>query len=80
MNTEDRIRFNYMLLSRLAMDCRYFLGNGQRYEPHLWAGNVKDQIAKMKELWNGFEEKPQWLSYEEIEDFERQMLAPNGAM
>ena len=80
MNTEDRIRFNYMLLSRLAMDCRYFLGNGQRYEPHLWAGNVKDQIAKMKELWNGFKEKPEWLSMEEIEDFERQMLAPNGAM
>jgi hypothetical protein len=27
----------------------------------------------MKELWNGFDEKPEWLSYEEIEEFERQM-------
>jgi N-methylhydantoinase B/oxoprolinase/acetone carboxylase alpha subunit len=62
-----------MLLSRLQMDCNYFLGNGNRYEKHLWAGNVDDHIEMMKKIWNGFEEKPEWLSMEQIEDYERKM-------
>jgi hypothetical protein len=41
---------------------------------HLWAGNVKDQIQKMKDLWQGFKEKPQWLSWEEILEYEKQMI------
>lgn len=49
MNTE----FNYMLLGRLIADCKYFLGYGNRYEGHLWAGSAKAQIEKMRELWQG---------------------------
>ena len=33
------------ILDRLKQDCEYFLGNGNGYEKHLWAGNIKDQIA-----------------------------------
>lgn len=71
--TPGDTKFNYMLLSRLQMDCDYFLGNGNRYEKNLWAGNVDDQIDMMKKIWNGFEEKPEWLSMEQIEDYERKM-------
>lgn len=66
--------FYYQLLGRLIQDCKYYLGYGNRCDRHLWAGDPKKQIAKMKELWHGFEEKPQWTSLEEIEDFERQMI------
>lgn len=71
--TPGDTKFNYMLLSRLQMDCDYFLGNGNRYEKNLWAGNVDDHIEMMKKIWNGFEEKPEWLSMEQIEDYERKM-------
>lgn len=68
-------KFKYSLLDRLRMDCDYFLGNGNGYEGHLWAHNVEDQIAKMKELWNSFAEdqKPEWLTMEDIEDYEKRM-------
>lgn len=65
--------FNYMLLSRLKMDCEYFLGNGNGSERILWAGNVNDQIEKMKELYNSVDPKPEWISMEDIEDFEIKM-------
>jgi len=67
--------FNYMMLSRLKMDCDYFLGNGQIYGNHLHQGNVPDQIKYMKSLWNGFTEKPEWLTMEQIEEYEKKMLA-----
>jgi predicted XRE-type DNA-binding protein len=64
-----------MLLSRLESDCKYYLGNGNRYEKVLWAGSVDKQIAKMKELWNSFPDdmKPEWLSMEDIENYEKEM-------
>lgn len=67
-------KFEYMLLSRLESDCKYFLGNGNRYEKGLWAGSVEGQIAKMKELWNLLPEKPEWLTLEQIEEYEKQMM------
>lgn len=67
--------FKYQLLGRLQSDCDYFLGNGRGHEKHLWAGNVKDQITKMKELWNTFSDKPEWLSMEEIEKYEKDMMS-----
>lgn len=71
----DNDKFNYMLLARLKQDCGYFLGNGNGYEPHLWAGNIEDQIAKMKEIYNKLPEKPEWLSLEDINNYEKEMLA-----
>ena len=65
--------FNYKLLDRLKSDCEYFLGNGNRSEKHLWAGNVNDQIAKMKEIYNALEEKPEWLTMEQIDEYAEKM-------
>lgn len=72
-------KFRYQMLSRMQQDCEYFLGNGNGYEKHLWAGNVEDQIKYMKDLWNSFEEKPEWLSMEDIEKYEKEMLAKRDA-
>ena len=74
---KDDNSFNYRLLGRLKGDCEYFLGHGNGCEKHLWSGNVKDQISKMKELWNGFLIKPEWLTMEQIEKYEKDMLNLN---
>ena len=68
-------KFRYQMLSRLQMDCRYWLGNGNRHDKHLWAGNVKDHIDLMLDLHRSFSEddKPEWLSYEQIIEFAGQM-------
>lgn len=67
--------FRYRMLDRLRMDCEYWLGNGNRHDKHLWAGNVKDQIDLMLDLHRSFDrdEKPEWLSIEQIKEFARQM-------
>ena len=72
---ERKLRSKYMLLGRLKTDCDYFLGYGNKCEKHLWAGNVTDQIAKMKKLWQEFPDdlKPEWLTWEQILDYERRM-------
>ena len=64
---------NYQLLSRLKSDCDYYLGEGGRAEKHLWAGNVKAQIAKMLDLYALLPKKPKWLTLEDIEHYEQQM-------
>lgn len=66
-------KFKYQMLDRLKSDCEYFLGNGHRNEKDLWADNVEEQIAIMKALWNSLEEKPEWLSMEDIENYEKEM-------
>lgn len=64
----------YMFLSRMQSDCKYFL-DGHEYNKFLWAGNVEDQIKYMKWLYNSFpkNKKPEWISMEEIEDYEKRM-------
>lgn len=74
-NVSADCEFNYMLLGRLQSDCEYFLGYGNRYEGHLWAKSVDDQINKMKELWNNLVAKPEWLSMEKIEEYAEKMKA-----
>lgn len=67
--------FNYQLLSRLQQDCEYYLGHGHRAKKHLWAQDEAEQISKMKELYEGFREKPEWISLEDIERYEAAMVA-----
>lgn len=62
-------RFNYMLLSRLLTDCRYYLGNGNRCAKELWAHDEQKQIDKMRELYDLLPIKPEWLTKEQIEEF-----------
>lgn len=70
-------KFDYMLLDRLAQDCDYYLGNGNRNAKQLWAGNEQAQIDKMRELWDSMaaDAKPEWLSKEQINDYALQMGA-----
>lgn len=67
--------FRYQLLGRLKSDCDYYLGNGNRNDKHLWAGNVKDQIQTMKDLYNSFSDdmKLDWISLEDIDNYEKEM-------
>ena len=67
---------DYMLLSRLKADCDYFLGSGGRAEKHLWAGNVREQIAKMRELYNALPDEPEWLTMEDIDHYAQRMEPP----
>ncbi|CAN4022833.1 Neu5Ac permease, partial [Dysosmobacter welbionis] len=61
---------------RLKADCDYFLGAGGRAEKHLWAGNVREQIAKMRELYDALPEKPEWLTMEDIDRYAQRMEPP----
>lgn len=73
------LEYNYMLLDRLRSDCDYFLGYGNGSERHLWAGNIDEQIAKMKELYNSFtdDQKPEWITMEDIDNYEKKMKEYN---
>lgn len=67
--------YRYQFLDRLRSDCDYYLGYGNRNEQNLWAKNEKDQIAYMKAIWGSFSEneKPEWISYEDILGYENKM-------
>lgn len=79
MNVNDLLQrdeaFRYMMLERMRMDCEYYLGYGNRYPNYLWAKNEVEHIAYMKALWNSFpaDGKPEWLSYEKILEYEKEM-------
>lgn len=68
-------KFRYMMLSRMKMDCDYYLGNGGRNANQLWAGNEQDQIANMVALWKTFseEDSPEWLTWDELVDYAHKM-------
>ena len=67
--------FRRYMLSRMHMDCEYFLGYGERYEKYLWAKNVEDQIEYMKEIWYSLpnEEKPEGMTFDDILEYEKRM-------
>jgi len=67
---------DYMMLDRLRSDCKYFLGYGYGYEGHLYYKNVNEHCDAMKKLYNSFseEDKPEWLTEEEIEKYRADML------
>lgn len=75
MALENRDGFAYRLLSRMCMDCDYFLNAGGRHEKFLWSGNVDEQITDMKFIYNSLKEKPEWLTMEQIEAWEKEMKA-----
>lgn len=68
----------YQFLSRMKIECEYItgpFGPKHRIEFNLWADNVNDQIDNMRALWNSFsdEGKPEWLSMEQIDNYEKQL-------
>lgn len=68
-------KFNYQMLSRLKMDCDYYLGYGNRNTKRLWADNEEEHIVEMKKLYNSFNEdkKPEWLTWSDILNYETLM-------
>lgn len=69
-------RFRYIMLGRFQSDCKYYLGFGGRNSGALWALDEKKHIKNMKDLYNSFDEndKPEWLTWEQILEYERQMV------
>jgi len=68
--------FNYQLLARLQQDCEYYLGFGARNKKRLWALDEAEQIQKMRALYAGLLEKPEWITLKDIEEYEAAMLRP----
>ena len=65
--------FLYSLLSRMQSDCEYFLGCGNRCEKYLWGLTVNEHIEYMKMIYNYLENQPEWLSMNDILDYEKKM-------
>jgi len=70
--SDDEKKFHYMMLSRLKMDCDFYLGHGNRKN----IAQPAEHIEEMKELWNSFSdtEKPEWLTWEQLLLYEKEML------
>ena len=79
LENNEKEKFDYQLLSRLQADCKYVLDtevgeNGVKLENaqfHLWAKNPEEQITKMRELYNAAPVKPEWITEEEINGYEK---------
>lgn len=69
-------KFRYQLLDRMRQDCEYYIRNDFKTGNCLWAGDARRQIETMKAIWNSFpkEDTPEWLTWEQILQFERQMV------
>lgn len=69
-------RFKYMMLDRLRQDCKYYLNYGNRSANVLWAKDEKRHIQTMMDIWSSFppEDTPEWLTWEDILEFKRQMV------
>lgn len=67
---------DYRMLARYKADCDYFLGNGNGYEGHLYFKSVEEHCSQMQELYDSFseDEKPEWLSAEDIQKYKAEML------
>lgn len=65
---------SYMLLARYQMDIEYFLNWGNRSERVLYFGNKEEHIEETVKLWESLEEKPEWLTAEQLEEYKQQML------
>lgn len=63
-------KYEYMLLVRLKQDCQYFIENKGG---NLWGITPTSHISKMFELYNQLDEKPIWLSTNEILKFRSDM-------
>lgn len=77
INEDKDHEFDYMMLGRLQSDVEYFLNHGKGSVRTLYYDTIEEHIEEMKKLWNKLPEdgKPEWLSYEEIEEYEEKMLS-----
>lgn len=64
-------KFDYMMLSRLIQDAKYFINYPEL--KHLWTHDLNKHIEEMKKQYNKLDPKPEWTSLNEIEDLAKQM-------
>lgn len=76
----DKKEHEYMMLSRLATDCDFYLGHGNRNPDNLWEETEDKHVNKMKDIWNSFtiKEQPEWLTWDQIMYYESQMVKSSG--
>lgn len=71
---KEEYRFEYMMLDRLRSDVEYFLGWGKRMRfDRLVDASPQCHIDEMKKLYDLLPVKPQWLSYEKILEYEKEL-------
>jgi hypothetical protein len=72
-------KFEYMMLSRLRSDCDTHLAVENRYARRIPENEKLGVINSMKDLWNGFgdSEKPEWLTWEQILEYEKKICGHN---
>lgn len=72
--------FRYQMLDRMKQDCEYYLNHGNRNPEILCGGSEQKHIENMQAIWNTFSatDKPEWLSYEDIEEYAKQMGVLSG--
>lgn len=73
MRGQHDARFYYMMLGRLVSDCEYYLNWGGRSPRVLWAGSEKEQISEMRRIYRLLPIKPEWLTLDDIANYENQM-------
>lgn len=72
---ERAFKFDYMMLSRMQMDCNYYKSATDYNHAH--CQTAEEMIASMKEHWNKIPDdlKPDWISWEEILEYEKKFTA-----
>lgn len=72
---ERAFKFDYMMLSRMQMDCKYYDSASHYNNAH--GQTAKEMIENMKERWNKIPDdlKPVWISWEEILEYEKKFCA-----
>ena len=69
LDTKDR----YRMLDRMRSDCEYCIDSGSN--KHLWVVNdPKTHCDLMRELYDSLEDKPDWLSLDDIDRYEKTLL------
>lgn len=66
--------YPYAMLDRMKSDCEYYLGYGNRSSKYLWAKDPKQHIEIMKAIYNRLDPKPEWLTIDKINEYEKNML------
>lgn len=69
----SQMPYKYRMLGRLQFDCESYLYGLAPGTHRLWAGNIDDQIKTMKSIYESLEVKPDWITMEQIEEYEKQM-------
>lgn len=80
---QEKFTFEYSMLSRLQGDCIGYLSEGDwRYHQlsRIWAGDIQKHIDKMRSLWNALPIKPEWLTMEQINEYETRMISSSRAI